>query len=123
MTVMGPEREVQDALEVLEPIVDNDGGIRATDVVSELVRSMGTAKSFDTRIVFLCVVNQTANNEILSNFLTNGGWLCMAKWLTIFIEKNQCAGIREVLKCLQRLPVTIGTLKMSVTSHDEKVKM
>jgi len=35
---MGPEREVQDAFEALEPIVDNDGGIKASDVVAQLVR-------------------------------------------------------------------------------------
>jgi len=86
---------------------------------------MSSAKSFDTRIVFLCVVNQTVSSEIKTNFLTNGGWLCLAKWLTIFIDKNQGGGIIEVLKCLQRLPVTINTLKMSVTTapNDETVKM
>jgi hypothetical protein len=121
---MGPEREMQDAFEALEPIVDNDGGIKTADVVAQLVRSMGSAKSFDTRIVFLCVVNETTSSEIKSTFLSSGGWLCLAKWLTIFIDRNQSAGIIEVLKCLQRLPITINTLKMSVASGpDENVKM
>ena len=80
---------------------------------------MARAKSFDTRIVFLIVVNHTANHEVLSNFLLNGGWLQIAKWLTIFSEKGQSAGIIEVLKCLQKLPVTLDTLKLSVNNPDE----
>ena len=80
---------------------------------------MARAKSFDTRIVFLIVVNHTANHAVLSNFLLNGGWLQIAKWLTIFSEKGQSAGIIEVLKCLQKLPVTLDTLKLSVNNPDE----
>ena len=38
MTVMAPEREVQEAFQVLEPIVDDEGGIKAIDVVKDLVK-------------------------------------------------------------------------------------
>ena len=72
---------------------------------------MKNAKSFVTRIVYLCVVNQTGSKEILENFLKTGGWAQIAKWLTLFTEKNQFPGVREILKCLEKLPVTIETLK------------
>jgi hypothetical protein len=87
---------------------------------------MMNAKSFDTRIVFLCVVNQTENSVILSGFLKNGGWNCIAKWLTLFMEKNQSAAILEVLKCLHRLPITLDLLKQAVETEvdaESKVKM
>lgn len=80
---------------------------------------MESAQSFDTRIVYLCVVNQTGSKEILENFLKTGGWAQIAKWLTAFAEKNQFAGIREVLKCLQKLPVTVDTLKLKVPEGSE----
>ena len=35
---MAPEREVQEAFQVLEPIVDDEGGIKAIDVVKDLVK-------------------------------------------------------------------------------------
>ena len=38
MTVIAPEREVQEAFQVLEPIVDDEGGIKAIDVVKDLVK-------------------------------------------------------------------------------------
>merc|ERR1712227_104653 len=119
MTVMAPEREVQEAFQVLEPIVDDEGGIKAIDVVKDLVKWMENAKSFDTRIVYLCVVNQTGSKEILENFLKSGGWAQVAKWLTLFTEKNQFAGVREILKCLQKLPVTVDTLKLKVPEGSE----
>ena len=84
---------------------------------------MSGAKSFDTRIVFLCVINQTENLEVLKSFLTSGGWICLAKWLTIFMKQQQIAGIREVLKTLQKLPVTLDTLKMSVESKEEDLEI
>lgn len=82
-------------------------------------RWMENAKSFDTRIVYLCVVNQTGSKEILENFLKTGGWAQIAKWLTLFTEKNQFAGVREILKCLQKLPVTVDTLKLKVPEGSE----
>jgi hypothetical protein len=36
--IVGPEREVKEAFEVLEPIVNNDGGIKTPEVVEQLVQ-------------------------------------------------------------------------------------
>ena len=77
---------------------------------------MTDAQGFDVRIVYVCVVNATDNRDILVDFINNGGWNCLAKWLEYFMSTDKHAAIRELLKCFQKLPITAKTLTKKVDS-------
>ena len=77
---------------------------------------MSDAQGFDVRIVYVCVVNATESRDILSEFIQQGGWNCLAKWLEYFITSNKHAAIRELLLCFQKLPIEAKTLSVPVDS-------
>ena len=84
---------------------------------------MSDAKGFDVKIVYVCVLTATKSRGILNEFLSNGGWNCLSKWLESFIVTDRHAGILELLKCFQILPITHRTLSMEVDSKDSPSKM
>ena len=84
---------------------------------------MSDAEGFDVRIVYVCVVNATENREILSQFIQQGGWNCLAKWLEYFMASNKHAAIRELLLCFQKLPIQAKTLSVQVDSKELPGKM
>ena len=77
---------------------------------------MSDAECFDVRIIYVCVVNATESRDILSQFIQQGGWNCLAKWLEYFITSNKHAAIRELLLCFQKLPIEAKTLSAPVDS-------
>ena len=77
-------------------------------------RWMSDAEGFDVRIVYVCVVNATESRDILSQFIQEGGWNCLAKWLEYFMASNKHAAIRELLLCFQKLPIEAKTLSVQV---------
>ena len=86
-------------------------------------RWMTNARGFDVKIVYVCVLTVTKSRGILNEFLSNGGWNCLSKWLESFIVTDRHAGILELLKCFQILPITHRTLSMEVDSKDSPSKM
>ena len=84
---------------------------------------MSDAKGFDVKIVYVCVLNATESRDTLHDFISNGGWNCLSKWLEGFISDERHAAIRELLKCFQKLPITHRTLSTQVESKDLPGKM
>jgi len=84
---------------------------------------MSDAKGFDVKIVYVCVLNATESRDTLHDFISNGGWNCLSKWLESFILTERHAAIRELLKCFQKLPITHRTLSTQVESKDLPGKM
>ena len=84
---------------------------------------MTDANGFDVKIVYVCVLTATKSRVILNEFVSNGGWNCLSKWLESFILTNRHAGILELLKCFQILPVTHRTLSMQVETKDSPSNM
>jgi hypothetical protein len=123
MVQMGPEKEMMQAMEALQEIVNDKGGIDSRQHIDNLIKWMTEAQGFDVRIVYVCVVNATENNEILTDFMNTGGWNCLAKWLEFFMTTDKHAAIREILKCFKRLPVSNKTLNREVGTNQKPGKM
>merc|ERR1739838_60310 len=133
---MNSHKEMIDAMKALEVMVDPKGGINSPKHIAHLIKWMSDAEGFDVRIVYVCVVNATENREILSQFIQQGGWNCLAKWLEYFMASNKHAAIRELLLCFQKLPIQAKTLSVQVDSkllpgkmikslrkhHDDEIK-
>jgi hypothetical protein len=117
------EKDMITAMEQLTDIVNDSGGISDKAYISNLVQWMSEAKGFDVKIVYVCVINATESRETLNDFITNGGWNCLSRWLESFIQAKRHAAIRELLKCFQKLPITHRTLSTQVDSKDLPGKM
>lgn len=120
---MIPEQEMVTAMENLTDIVNDSGGISDKSYISDIVTWMSDAKGFDVKIVYVCVLNATESRDTLHDFISNGGWNCLSKWLESFILTERHAAIRELLKCFQKLPITHRTLSTKVESKDLPGKM
>jgi len=113
---MSSHKEMIDAMKALEVMVDPKGGINSPKHITDLIKWMTDAECFDVRIIYVCVVNATESRDILSQFIQQGGWNCLAKWLEYFITSNKHAAIRELLLCFQKLPIEAKTLSAPVDS-------
>lgn len=112
-----------DAMKLLTDIVNDSGGVSDTENITNLIRWMADAKGFDVKIVYICVINATESGDTLLDFISKGGWNCLARWLESFINTEKHAAIRELLKCFQKLPVTKNILSIPVDSKDLPGKM
>ncbi|XP_071633343.1 uncharacterized protein Pnuts [Temnothorax longispinosus] len=98
-------------LKCLSVLLGPTGGIKSKEEVHRLANLM---TKFSKKLVSKCIYIQilkTTNTDLLSQFMTAGGWNLIHTWLTDGILAKNWALIQELLKLLLLCPVDIERLK------------
>ncbi|XP_011154465.1 serine/threonine-protein phosphatase 1 regulatory subunit 10 [Harpegnathos saltator] len=98
-------------LRCLSVLLGPTGGIKSKEEVHRLANLM---TKFSKKLVSKCIYIQilkTTNTDLLSQFMTAGGWNLIHTWLTDGILAKNWALIQELLELLLLCPVDIERLK------------
>ncbi|RLU15617.1 hypothetical protein DMN91_011370 [Ooceraea biroi] len=98
-------------LKCLSVLLGPTGGIKSKEEVHRLANLM---TKFSKKLVSKCIYIQilkTTNTELLSQFMSAGGWNLIHTWLTDGILAKNWALIQELLELLLLCPVDIERLK------------
>ncbi|XP_032677519.1 serine/threonine-protein phosphatase 1 regulatory subunit 10 [Odontomachus brunneus] len=98
-------------LRCLSVLLGPTGGIKSKEEVHRLANLM---TKFSKKLVSKCIYIQilkTTNTDLLSQFMTAGGWNLIHTWLTDGILAKNWALIQELLELMLLCPVDIERLK------------
>lgn len=98
-------------LKCLSVLLGPTGGIKSREEVHRLANLM---TKFSKKLVSKCIYIQilkTTNTDLLSQFMSAGGWNLIHTWLTDGILAKNWALIQELLELLLLCPVDIERLK------------
>ncbi|XP_029170568.1 serine/threonine-protein phosphatase 1 regulatory subunit 10 isoform X2 [Nylanderia fulva] len=98
-------------LKCLSVLLGPTGGIKSKEEVHRLANLM---TKFSKKLVSKCIYIQilkTTNTDLLSQFMSAGGWNLIHTWLTDGILAKNWALIQELLELLLLCPVDIERLK------------
>ncbi|KAK2578691.1 hypothetical protein KPH14_011659 [Odynerus spinipes] len=98
-------------LKCLSVLLGPAGGIKSKEEVHRLANLM---TKFSKKLVSKCIYIQilkTTNTDLLSQFMTAGGWNLIHMWLTDGILAKNWALIQELLELLLLCPVDVDRLK------------
>ncbi|KAL6440151.1 hypothetical protein ACFW04_003040 [Cataglyphis niger] len=98
-------------LKCLSVLLGSTGGIKSKEEVHRLANLM---TKFSKKLVSKCIYIQilkTTNTDLLSQFMSSGGWNLIHTWLTDGILAKNWALIQELLELLLLCPVDIERLK------------
>ncbi|XP_039269529.2 serine/threonine-protein phosphatase 1 regulatory subunit 10-like isoform X1 [Styela clava] len=114
---MGSE-EITDPLLLLKslsPLLNGKGGIIGLDELSKIISAMRTCKKLVGRCIYLSILRVTKGEDILEKFICEGGWKIINKWLSDAKDTENIPVLMEILKVLQRLPVSMQNLRENNT--------
>lgn len=103
-------------LRAFEPWLTPEGGIRN---IEEVPRLSSLMKKYSKKLVSRCIylnVLMNTKEEVMKMFLEQDGWDTINNWLNMAKDANNHPFLLEILKLLERCPVTIDRLKQNNTA-------
>ncbi|KAI1289156.1 Serine/threonine-protein phosphatase 1 regulatory subunit 10 [Halotydeus destructor] len=104
-------------LQAFEPWLTPEGGIKNNDEVPRLSSLMKKySKKLVSRCIYLNVLMNT-KEEVLNRFLDQDGWETVNSWLNLAKEASTTPFLLELIKLLERCPVSVERLKQTNTAR------
>lgn len=103
-------------LKAFEPWLTADGGIRQPE---DVVRLSLLMKRFSKKLVSRCIylnVLMKTSEPVLEKFLEQEGWLTLNQWLNAARAADNTPFTLELLRLLERCPVSVERLKQTNTA-------
>ena len=103
-------------------MLDENGAPIDGRALELMIRSVAKESDVDKRNKFLIAVNKSEKKELFARFIANEGALLLSDWLSLFLTKLEAGSelaskefelIRNILKLVTNLPLTIEDLKNS----------
>lgn len=95
-------------VDLLEPLIDDNGGLKDSQAVSSFVETMGCFKTTLSRILPASVLGLT-RPSLLSDFMAAGGVDTLAVWILAAEGEDSASSkdlLKDILQLMQKLPVT-----------------
>merc|ERR1712136_661980 len=93
--------------------LNNDGGIKSTGDVAEVIETMEAAEKTPARCLYTCILKATKKDDVLRSFITAGGLLTIHKWMSTAQDHKNYVFVIDLLKVLRQLPFTVDDLRMN----------
>lgn len=110
MFFQGPGERAVIQMDKLGDLLDSKGGIKDIKSTVSFVNQMKDACKLPCRFIFLYVIEAT-NEEVLTDFMKNGGWSVVSHWLQDAKTKDNKALINCLLNICKILPVSVEQMK------------
>ncbi|KAL5483956.1 hypothetical protein EMCRGX_G020377 [Ephydatia muelleri] len=112
MTTSSPSEEcVAAILDQLDQYLGQSGCIKTAQEVHSIVSAMKESHMMAKKCTFLNILKATKSHSTLSMFMEEGGWSILNLWLMEAKAVTNSALMAEILQVLQKLPVTVSSLK------------
>jgi len=118
--IIMPPMNPEDLLRAFEPYLTRDGGIKAADLdckeASPVCRLTSLMRRYSKKLVSRCVylnVLMQTREDVLEEFLVSGGWEILHQWLIHSKDIGNAYFLIELLKLLDKCPVTVNRLKVN----------
>jgi len=94
-------------------VVDRQGAVSEPHKMIKLLELMSEAKSADAQSLLLNVVAFSRRPDIKKTFIDNNGLTILKEWLIQAIKGRNSQLVRQELKVIYTLPITVDTLSKS----------
>ena len=98
-------------LDQLDQHLGQSGCIKTAQEVHSIVSAMKESRMMAKKCTFLNILKATKSHSTLSMFMEEGGWSILNMWLVEAKAVTNSALMAEILQVLQKLPVTVSSLK------------
>lgn len=94
-------------------IVDRQGGVSEPQKMIKLQKIMAEEKSPDAQSLLLNIVSNSRRLDLKKVFIDNDGLVVLKAWLIQAIKEKNTQLVRQLLKVIYTLPMTVETLQKS----------